>query len=335
MPMKYPHAITRLPWLLACAWLLHGCAEMPANAPIDDRTGAREKPKSTAAVKSAPIAVAVATEPADPPGFYTVKKGDTLGKLARQFGQSVRDLSEWNRLSDPNDIRVGRQLRVIPPEDNRVASVPTDTGMELRTLDTAGNGNTGNTAGGANAATAAPATDTVTPSSAVAARAAGGTKNGPLGQKVAYSDQAWADMQRGEPAKFLGDPRRPPSVGAPALGRFIWPTEGKVIRTFDASRKGIDIAGQPGQPIVAVGEGTVLYANNMRGFGNLVIIDHRDGLVSAYGHNKNIVVKEGQTVTKGQRIAEMGDVDAESVRLHFEIRQLGKAVDPMGFLPSR
>jgi len=78
-----------------------------------------------------------------------------------------------------------------------------------------------------------------------------------------------------------------------------------------------------------------LYANNMRGFGNLVIIDHRDGLVSAYGHNKAILVKEGQTVAKGQRIAEMGDSDAESVRLHFEIRQLGKAVDPMGFLQSR
>lgn len=120
-----------------------------------------------------------------------------------------------------------------------------------------------------------------------------------------------------------------------APGRFIWPTEGKIIRSFDASRKGIDIAGQSGQPIVSVGEGTVLYANNMRGFGNLVIIDHRDGLVSAYGHNKSILVKEGQTVAKGQRIAEMGDLDAESVRLHFEIRQLGKAVDPIGFLPSR
>jgi murein DD-endopeptidase MepM/ murein hydrolase activator NlpD len=99
--------------------------------------------------------------------------------------------------------------------------------------------------------------------------------------------------------------------------------------------KGIDIAGQPGQPIVSVGDGTVLYANTMRGFGNLVIIDHRDGLVSAYGHNKTMLVKEGQTVAKGQRIAEMGDIDAESVRLHFEIRQLGKAVDPIGFLPSR
>jgi lipoprotein NlpD len=73
----------------------------------------------------------------------------------------------------------------------------------------------------------------------------------------------------------------------------------------------------------------------MRGYGNLVIIDHNEGLVSAYAHNKTILVKEGQTVTKGQRVAEMGDSDAESVRLHFEIRQLGKPVDPISLLPSR
>ena len=327
--MKQFFSLMRLTWLVGLIVLMHGCAEMPANAPIDDRTATREKPKTTNPPKQAAAPATVAPEPADPPGFYTVRKGDTLGKIARQFTRSVRDLTDWNRLSDPNDIRVGQQLRIIPPEDNRVASVPTDTGMEMRALDTAGN-NTN-----ANPANASPPPNPSNVSNASPARAAGGTKNGPLGRKVAYSDQAWAEMQRGEPARSLADPRRPAEPGPPALGRFIWPTDGKVIRTFEASRKGIDIAGQPGQPIVSVGEGTVLYANNMRGFGNLVIIDHRDGLVSAYGHNKAILVKEGQTVAKGQRIAEMGDVDAESVRLHFEIRQLGKAVDPMGYLPSR
>ena len=330
--MKQSFFFMRLTWLVALIVLMHGCAEMPANAPIDDRTATRDKSKTTTPTKPTPAPAAVAPEPADPPGFYTVRKGDTLGKIARQFTQSVRDLTEWNRLSDPNDIRVGQQLRVIPPEDNRVASVPTDTGMEVRALDTGSNSTSSNSANGSNPTNPSNASNA---SNANAARSTGGTKNGPLGRKVAYSDQAWAEMQRGEPARSLADPRRPADPSPPALGRFIWPTEGKVIRTFDASRKGIDIAGQPGQPIVSVGEGTVLYANNMRGFGNLVIIDHRDGLVSAYGHNKAILVKEGQTVAKGQRIAEMGDVDAESVRLHFEIRQLGKAVDPMGYLPSR
>jgi lipoprotein NlpD len=305
--------------LLAAAWLLHGCAGTSGNAPIDDRTATREKNKTTQS-KSPTSQTAIAPEPADPPGFYTVKKGDTLGKISKQVSQSLRDLSDWNRLSNPNDIRVGQQLRIIPPEDNKVASVPTETGMEMRTLESQTNQN--------------PVTSP-NPTTPASPPGTGGTKQGPLGRKVAYSDQAWSDLQRGEPAKSLADTRKPADISPPAAGRFMWPTEGKIIRGFDAARKGIDIAGQSGQPIVSVGEGTVLYANNMRGFGNLVIIDHRDGLVSAYGHNKSILVKEGQTVVKGQRIAEMGDVDAESVRLHFEIRQLGKAVDPISFLPSR
>jgi len=308
--------------LLTAVALLSGCAGAPANAPIDDRTATREKSKITPSKSETAQTAQTATapEPVDPPGFYSVKKGDTLGKISKQFSQSVRDLSDWNRLSNPNDIRVGQQLRIIPLEDNKVASVPTETGMEMRTLDSQPNNN--------------PATSG-TPTTAAPLPAAGGIKNGPLGRKLTYSDQAWADLQRPEPAKSLSESRKAADTSPLATARFIWPTEGKIIRSFDASRKGIDIAGQPGQPIVSVGEGTVLYANNMRGFGNLVIIDHRDGLVSAYGHNKSILVKEGQSVAKGQRIAEMGDVDAESVRLHFEIRQLGKAVDPISFLPSR
>ena len=287
--------ITRLS--LASMAFLAACADMPSNAPIDDRT-AVQRPKP------APL-------PADPPGFYTVRQGDTLVRIAGQFKQGWRDIAEWNQLSNPNDLKVGQQLRVVPPEDSKVASVPVDTGMEIRSLD--------------GPAASNPPAD--------AARAAGGMKAGPLGRKVAYTDQAWNDMQRGDPARSLDEARKP--ADASAASRFVWPTEGKLLRGFDASRKGIDIAGQAGQPVVAVGDGTVLYANSMRGYGNLVIVDHREGVVSAYAHNKTILVKEGQTVTKGQRIAEMGDSDAESVRLHFEIRQLGKPVDPISFLPSR
>jgi lipoprotein NlpD len=79
----------------------------------------------------------------------------------------------------------------------------------------------------------------------------------------------------------------------------------------------------------------VLYAKNMRGYGNLVILDHNDGLVTAYAHNKTILVKEGQTVTRGQKIAEMGNSDTDAVKLHFEVRQMGKPVDPVGMLPGR
>jgi lipoprotein NlpD len=73
----------------------------------------------------------------------------------------------------------------------------------------------------------------------------------------------------------------------------------------------------------------------MRGYGNLVILDHNDGLVTAYAHNKTILVKEGQTVTRGQKIAEMGNSDTDAVKLHFEVRQMGKPVDPVGMLPGR
>ncbi len=286
--------------------LLGACAEMPSHAPIDDRTATRHQQKSKDQKDSSTQAAVVP----DAPGFYTVKKGDTLRKIAQQFSQTVRDISDWNTLSNPNDIKVGQVLRVAPPEGTQVASVPMDTGLETKPLDSKP------------AASSAPAPGIP------------GLKTGPQGTKVAYTDQAWTDMQRGEPsaARSLEAPKKPEAITG---GKFIWPTEGRIVSSFDPSRKGIDIAGQSGQPIMAVGDGTVLYAKNMRGYGNLVILDHGDGLVSAYAHNKTILVKEGQTVARGQRIAEMGDTDADAVKLHFEIRQLGKPVDPVGLLPSR
>ena len=117
----------------------------------------------------------------------------------------------------------------------------------------------------------------------------------------------------------------------------MWPSEGRVIATFDDGRnKGLDIAGKAGQPVVAAGSGKVMYAGSgIRGYGNLVIVKHSNSLLSAYAHNRKIVVKEGDNVTKGQLIAEMGDSDADLVKLHFEIRQQGKPVDPTRFLPVR
>jgi len=158
-------------------------------------------------------------------------------------------------------------------------------------------------------------------------------KSLPLGNKFAYSDQVWADMQRGDaaPARSLEAPRKPVENTA-AASKFSWPTEGKVISTFDPTRKGIDIAGQLGQPITSAGDGTVLYAKNMRGYGNLVILDHNDGLVTAYAHNSKLLVKEGDSVRKGQKIAEMGDTDTNSPKLHFELRVNGKPVNPTPYL---
>jgi lipoprotein NlpD len=118
---------------------------------------------------------------------------------------------------------------------------------------------------------------------------------------------------------------------------WMWPADGRIVATFDEGRnKGIDIAGRPGQQVVAAGAGKVMYAGSgIRGYGNLVIVKHNNSLLSAYAHNRKIVVKEGDNVAKGQMIAEMGDSDADSVKLHFEIRQQGKPVDPARFLPGR
>lgn len=116
---------------------------------------------------------------------------------------------------------------------------------------------------------------------------------------------------------------------------WVWPTDGAIIQPYTAARKGIALGGKMGQPVVAAGAGTVLYAGSVRGYGNLVIVKHTNTLLSAYAHNRAILVKEGQSVTQGQKIAEMGDTDTDQVKLHFEIRQQGKPADPTKFLPAR
>nr|WP_284060392.1 peptidoglycan DD-metalloendopeptidase family protein [Pseudomonas sp. NW5] len=128
-----------------------------------------------------------------------------------------------------------------------------------------------------------------------------------------------------------------PAAGSPT--GWAWPASGTVIESFSASsslNKGIDIAGEAGQPVLASLAGSVVYAGSgLRGYGELIIIKHSDTYVSAYGHNRRLLVKEGQRVTAGQQIAEMGSTDTDRVKLHFEIRRQGKPVDPLQYLPRR
>lgn len=118
---------------------------------------------------------------------------------------------------------------------------------------------------------------------------------------------------------------------------LIWPTQGSVIRGFDGkSSKGIDIAGASGTQIVAAAAGTVVYAGNgLRGYGNLLIVKHNADYLTAYAHNRALLVKEGQSITQGQPIAEMGDTDTNRVMLHFELRYKGSSIDPSRYLPAR
>lgn len=120
----------------------------------------------------------------------------------------------------------------------------------------------------------------------------------------------------------------------PAPRDWVWPTDGKQTAGFGAT-KGVEISGSSGQEVRAANEGSVSFVGGgIRGYGNLVIIKHSGNLLSVYAHNKTVLVKEGQTVAKGQKIAEMGDSDSDTVKLYFEIRHNGKPVDPSTYLPA-
>jgi lipoprotein NlpD len=118
---------------------------------------------------------------------------------------------------------------------------------------------------------------------------------------------------------------------------WAWPLAGKVVERFDEKRnKGIDITAREGDPVLAAGDGSVVYSGSgLRGYGNLVIVKHNDEFISAYAHNRQILVKQGQAVKRGQRIAEAGKTESSVPKLHFEIRRGGKPVDPLQYLPPR
>jgi len=117
---------------------------------------------------------------------------------------------------------------------------------------------------------------------------------------------------------------------------WAWPANGQIVQAFNASSKGIDIAGALGDPITAAADGLVKYSGNgVRGLGNLIIVEHQNGFITAYAHNRALLVKTGQTVKRGAKIAELGQSDTTSPRLHFEIRRQGTPVDPMQYLPPK
>jgi lipoprotein NlpD len=303
-------------------------SSVPANkkaSKTTDQTTAQTTGKTTQATngdtdngssntKKSQVSEALPTADADPPGYYTVKEGDTLLKISGKFNRGINELTEWNTLKNPDAIKAGQVLRVAPPDNEQVARIPVESDMEIRRAGrpTQSNG-----------------------TSQTTVRAVSMNKTTPSGQKIVYSDKAIADLERGEPGPVRAlDTIKTPTDSQPAgTGRFVWPTEGKVISGFDPTRKGIDIAGKAGQPVVAASNGKVLYAKNMRGYGNLIILEHSDSMVTAYAHNKTILVREGQMVTQRQQIAEMGDSDADTVKLRFQIRHMGKPVDPATLLP--
>jgi len=246
---------------MASLVLVTGCSTTPRAKPANvvDRTSGNSEPT--------------------PPGYYRVKRGDTLARIALDNGQSPRDVAQWNNMSNPNQIEVGDLILVKPPAGSKSAVKPAV--KPPTNIDTA--------------KTDAP--------------------------KV---DAAKADTPKPEASKEM--------VAEPGI-RLSWPAKGKVTEEFNDKNKGIDIAGKLGDPVTAASDGKVVYAgNSLRGYGNLVIIKHDNTYLTAYAHNRTLLVKEGDAVKKGQKIAEMGDTDATSVKLHFELRVNGKPVNPTPYL---
>jgi lipoprotein NlpD len=286
--------------------VLSACSTETRVAPVIDRpapTASSFRPRP----QPAPAPAAEDNKP-DARGTYTVRRGDTLLRIALDHGQNYRDIVAWNNLSDPDDIKVGQVLKVAPPERSAAAVVTSPISLP-----------------GAEKTPAVP------------------KKTEPNGAKKPYSDANLASTQKEDNPKAEKVVSSGVTPGTTVTANddeklsWMWPSDGKIVATFDEGKnKGIDIAGKMGQQVMAAGSGKVMYAGSgIRGYGNLVIVKHSNSLLSAYAHNRTILVKEGQNVTKGQPIAEMGDSDADAVKLHFEIRQQGKPVDPAKFLPSR
>ena len=267
------------------------------------------------------------------PETYTVKRGDTLYGIALDNGLDYREVAEWNKLENVNVIRIGQVLRLRPPVDAPAAA---EAVVQVRPIPGSG---------------------------AVDVKPLGASellKTEPLARKLPYSEENVALLAK--PAARTVAPPPPPATAAKPEARpappvpaaapraempsapqddekvdWAWPSTGRLIAGFsDPANKGLDIAGRPGDPVTASAAGRVVYSGSgLRGYGKLIIVKHNNTYLSAYAHNREILVKEGQNVTRGQKLAELGDTDADRPKLHFEIRRLGKPIDPAKLLPER
>ncbi|MDH6595103.1 lipoprotein NlpD [Variovorax sp. TBS-050B] len=284
---------------LAVVLVIAGCAAPRGPAPVEDRG------TMTRAPVAAPGGPLFTTDPSGKPlpgienygkpGYYAVRPGDTIRRIASETGQTWQNIARWNNLDNPDLIEVGQVLRVVPPvgPSTSVAAAPPSMSSEGAT------------------------TKPVTPPSVIAPAAP-------------------ASAASSGKSPVTASPSAPSSSGDEDLG-WIWPAHGTLLAGFDdAKNKGFDIGGKAGDAVLAAADGRVVYAGaGLRGYGNLIILKHNNTYLTAYAHNQTLLVKEDQSVQKGQKIAEMGNSDADRVKLHFEIRRQGKPVDPARYLPAR
>lgn len=238
-------------------------------------------------------------------GQYLVKRGDTLFSIAFRYGWDWKALAVRNNIAEPYTIHPGQRIR----------------------FDTSGS--SPNVAVAPTVISTAPVTTTTT-------SASGSSKTTVITRPITPVPVV---VTPSTPNATTETVNTPVVAGERSASGWAWPTSGTLIGKFSSNgslNKGIDIAGDLGQPVLAASDGTVVYAGSgLRGYGELIIIKHSDTYVSAYGHNRRLLVREGQQVKVGQGIAEMGSTGTDRVKLHFEIRRQGKPVDPLQFLPRR
>ena len=275
------------------------CLILAACAGTQNRAPVIER--STAISNKKPASVKPANKSSDKdwrPDVYVVKKGDTLYSIGLEYGYDYKEIAQLNQIEQPYVIRVGQSLKL---KDNKVQSknlAPQQKAQEddvvIKPLNTDAQ---------------APASTELNEQKVAPASTPAKTTNI---QNIAFGNNE-------------------------EITEWAWPTKGKITNGFTegGSAKGIDIEGALGQDINSAGAGKVIYnGSDLRGYGNLVIVKHNKDYLSVYAHNNKILVKEGQQVLKGQKIAEMGSSGADKVKLHFEIRYQGKSVDPTKFLSN-
>jgi lipoprotein NlpD len=295
------------------------------------------------------------------PDSYIVKKGDTLFSIGLEHGYYYKDIALANNISAPYNINVGQTLKFSTLKDKTATAetkpVPAtnNDGVEITPI------NTDNSSSGTattSPVNKAPIIVAITepkairepyseealkkplPTAKVIEKATENPTEKPIASTpttkpvVLSTAEIKPDVKSNTEVKPNADAK--PSADANEDLDWAWPTKGKVIANFnEASNKGLDIAGSSGQAITAAAAGKVIYSgSDLRGYGKLVIIKHNSNYLSVYAHNSLILAKEGQLVSRGQKIAEMGSTDSNIVKLHFEIRRQGKSVDPAKYLAS-
>jgi len=332
--------LMRLPvWVYLLCLFLIGCASSQP-APVIERLPTAKKPAAARPViKPVEVVGKPATTEKDwRPDTYTVKKGDTLISIGLEFGYDYKDLAQKNDIQPPYLIRVGQILKL---KEGKTATANADQteddgGVVVTPLKT-------------EAAVMPPA------ASVPMATNEPPLINEPKALREPYSEQALAapvvppkpvkpaeiakpsDTAKPADAAKTEVPKAETATGDDEAIEWAWPVQGKILAGFNesGSAKGIDIEGTRGQAVIVSAPGKVIYSgSDLRGYGKLVIVKHNKTYLSVYAHNSKILVKEGQQVSKGQKIAEMGSTDSDRVKLHFEIRRQGKSVDPAKYLAS-